>query len=297
MSNSKEIHLSIIVPVSGSGDRILDLGKWFVVQPRIKVRLIIVEDNLDYQTKIELDRQLSSFDGLVEIIRITGSFGNPGGSRNVGIEKIKDGFVAFWDCDDMPNFSEIEEGLQHFDINEYDYLVGNFLVQDCETGKMSQNRIDVSEFANNLWKLSLEPGLWRFVFRREVLNNLRFQEISMGEDQLFLGSAITQSSRGVFFSQNFYTYRTKLKGQLTASRSKVLMLRSAVELIGASRVHENNLVMRHMRIRMLITLLLKGNRESLKFAAKELNKIAFENNQIMEILRVVFFTLYKCGPL
>ena len=83
----------------------------------------------------------------------------------------------------------------------------------------------------NLLYIARAPGLWRFCFRREIIENLRFDNSLMGEDQLFLLDTKFWNLNFISSSSIFYKYFSNADLSLTSSK---FALRESAETLAKS---------------------------------------------------------------
>jgi glycosyltransferase involved in cell wall biosynthesis len=256
--------LSLVVPVSGDSNRIKRFGSWFESSGLISIEVIIVEDNLRIETQLELERQLSDFPREISVARIAGNFGNPGDARNAGLAKITGEWVAFWDSDDLPNLAVVEEILIEPESRVADFIYADFLISNDASKKTSQNKFASRISSVDLSLVALEPGIWRFVFKRNILGSTRFPPFKMGEDQLFISRLELHNRKGRYVKKNIYTYFRGQLGQLTENINRVKYLESSLsEHFLLLKMRPSKFV-KLVVLRQSITLIAKGN-YSLKF--------------------------------
>ena len=240
--------LTIVIPVAKMAGRLDNLRHSLVGIPKSGVEVILVDDQQDEETGTELSEIISEL-GNKQILKITGKFGNPGAARNAGLAISSGIWVTFWDSDDKgfadSVFSELEQVGENI----------NCVIGQYQQHSVTRNETFSSESINNLSQIPKSPGIWRFVFRN---NNLKaFQELSMGEDQVFIAENLTRQDTIKFSEKHFYQYTTGNAFQLTTSKSKISDLRMAAKIINElhnSGVVSNPDLLLEMYIRMHIAI-------------------------------------------
>jgi len=86
----------------------------------------------------------------------------------------------------------------------------------------------------NLQAVGTQPGLWRFIFAKELISGLQFTNSKMGEDQEILVQVMTKNPKISFTEINSYQYCVSRKGQLTGDKSNIPHLMGTVERINSS---------------------------------------------------------------
>jgi hypothetical protein len=95
------------------------------------------------------------------------------------------------------------------------------------TGEI-ERKYTPTENGDKLRQISINPGIWRFIFRTSKYGNLQFGSGTMGEDQLFL-ARINLSEEEIFLvEQDFYQYAVNVTGQLTSEKHRVAELRKLI---------------------------------------------------------------------
>lgn len=198
--------LTVIVPVSRMSGKLQNLTSWVIGAPEEKVAIIIVHDKRDQSTGDEL-REMIYKSGQSNILLLEGAFGSPGKARNEGIPYVKTEWVCFWDSDDCPKICETIKVLENIS-KDPDYIICNF---------STNNRGVIKQFDHkqNICRVALNPGLWRIIFRFTKIKTVRFPELSMGEDLVYLSSICITSGKIFFSEESTYTYFMGLENQLT----------------------------------------------------------------------------------
>jgi len=106
--------------------------------------------------------------------------GGPGGARNLALNSglIRGEYVAFWDSDDLPILSNLQKELARDD--SADVIIGSYQTENSKKGKIKLVREPLG-----LFSLTLGIGLWRMLFRAEFIDAIRFENLLLGEDQLY----------------------------------------------------------------------------------------------------------------
>ena len=203
---TREFVLTVIVPISRMAGKLENLKTWIDLIIGTNIKVILVHDFQDNDTGKELIEFIDSI-RTQQIVFIEKYFGSPGLARNAGLALADTKWCCFWDSDDIPN---IEKTISNIGNSRpgTEVIISNFKIVS------SQNSIVVNHYSN-LDYVALNPGLWRMVFKTELVKDEKFLDLRMGEDQIFLLD-IDISKRNVEFSKEItYTYITDIEGQLT----------------------------------------------------------------------------------
>lgn len=205
--------ISIICPVRNMSGRLQNLEKWMhelSQNPRVEVVIVLdcSEDNTENELRGICKRYPST-------ILIQGSYGNPGSARNAGLEVCTGNWVSFWDCDDQPNTNEYLKLIQQIEKINPEISFGRYRILNENSGSVIEAPLWTSAKEKNLSIVAQNPGIWRIVFSRELLEGILFKPLRMAEDQIFIAEAIVKAHKVNFFGNNVYTYFTGSENHLT----------------------------------------------------------------------------------
>lgn len=155
--------------------------------------------------------------------------GGPSSARNLALDLAHGEFICFVDSDDilLPGF--FREAMSAFDsetsavfgktewVNEDGSLVKTNVAENNSSVKdyVFHNDGDRTEFIrtaskwknNEDFKLGIQSELWCKIFRKSVIENIRFNEdILIGEDQLFTTQAILKCDKIKIVDSCWYRY-------------------------------------------------------------------------------------------
>jgi hypothetical protein len=134
-------------------------------------------------------------------------------------------WIAFWDSDDSPNLEGFINLVKLGTQNNLDFAAGRF--QFCSDANPKLMRTPVK---TNDWKkdVAFNPGLWRFVFRKESLKGVKFSERRLGEDQEFLMDYNYEEKHGKLFDITTYSYFTGDSRHITSEPVDIKKFESLV---------------------------------------------------------------------
>ena len=221
MKFSPETTLSVAVPVHNMAGRLqnLEFGMRESFDSELPIEFTLVHDGVDMATEKELKSLAKKFKATYIQVNLR----SPGLSRNVALETIKSPWVTFWDCDDLGHPQEVYQAISNV-IPSAQAIIGAFKQIDTNIGIESR----AYKNPHNLNALMINPGIWRWVFKREFIGRVRFPKTSMGEDQVFLASLHLKMSDIQFSDNCFYSYFTNVEEQLTSDKSRISELRESI---------------------------------------------------------------------
>jgi glycosyltransferase involved in cell wall biosynthesis len=197
----------------------LDFFKSWVIQAQLhSIFLVIVHDWRDENTESELIAFLATIDSD-RFVFLSSEYGSPGSARNAGMKIMKGQWLTFWDSDDLPDLENVMRAIRQSQIGD-EVLVGSFQRIDSACKVLSSESMDLD------WRKSVarNPGLWRMIFRKEIVGQVAFTNSLMAEDQLFLIKYRIFDRQIRIFNENFYSYQVMQQDQATRNRRSLLDL-------------------------------------------------------------------------
>ncbi len=227
------------------------------------IEVILVHDLTDNQTGEELREMCSSF-GNTQLIE--GKYGNPGSARNAGLEISLGRWVVFWDSDDEPNVPNFLATLDLMQQSQSDLGIATYAAYDEISNIRAKPNRWSHELEIDFQTLALNPGIWRIVFSREVLEEILFCPLRMAEDQIFICEALVKARNVKFVDNLNYTYFTGSSHHLTrnfdALQDLLPAFKKTIELLHKN--DKSNLIqfMSIVAARQLVSGLRYGNRKT-----------------------------------
>jgi succinoglycan biosynthesis protein ExoO len=253
-------NLSVVVPIGNFEDHLNSITAIIEGARDIHAELILVVDSQSKSVQTLAESLLSQLRAVGCVATVECK--NPGGARNKGLELATKDWVAFWDCDDLPNLTGLLEMVLKAEKEVCELAIGSYEVQTLSTGQI----VEVPTSEKN-WQIEvgLNPGIWRFAFKRELIGSTNFPNLNMGEDQIFLQRILAKNPRVLIYKEPVYKYRIGVRNQLTSIASKILDLAEANRIakleLGKNGVH--NQVIKTMIARQSLTLSKQTNLPSI----------------------------------
>ena len=221
-----QVDVTVVIPVSLMANKLQGLTEILDQLISRGIEVIVVHDFQDETTSSQLTTISNSRIDSRSFLLVEGRYGGPGSARNAGLQKATRKYVTFWDSDDlvyMPNFMEfIKEVLK----KESDIGIAEFVLKKQEEYKSFP--IKGETFSDVYRFLAIYPGLWRYMFKRENIDGLKFINSRMGEDQVFIARALKCSQSIHLFHKPVYEYQVAGEGQLTSNPKNLIYLISSL---------------------------------------------------------------------
>jgi succinoglycan biosynthesis protein ExoO len=212
-----------------------------LAQEGIGVEVVVVDDCSSDGTAAIAD---SIRDERVRVVRLDRNRG-PGGARNAGLDAARGRWVAVLDADDTVRPDRMARLLQRAEAAGSEIVVDNIEVIDEAAGTsmpmftaqrlQAMPRMTLAEFiaGNLLFEQKFSLGYMKPVVRRDFIeaHALRYvQTLRIGEDYLFLASALAAGGSCAVEPEPFYAYRIR-----PGSISRVLELRHVEAMLEADK--------------------------------------------------------------
>ena len=263
-------NLTVVIPVRNMAGKLRDLEFAIAAALRAGFRLIVVHDGSDDQTGVDLHEiyKRQNHQGL-ELI--TGVYNSPGGARNAGVKKVTTDWLTFWDADDSPIVENLSELYRIVEISNADVGIGSYA--DTNSLKLSESNLYRSEHLD-LNAIALSPGIWRMIFRTELIVNSPFKSLLLAEDQILLSEIRLTERKIVFSNAIVYNYLSGNPGSLTGKNRKIDDLIEATSYILKDSKNEVTTSQKEFNWVMLakqyLTIFKYGNIKNRIFAAQKL---------------------------
>lgn len=210
------------------------LEKWISEADKL-IEVIIVHDYRDQQTLEELTI-LSRKYGF-EIIN--GVYGSPGAARNAGLQKASKNWTIFVDSDDVPEMSHFIKMIQNAENQRCEISAGSYSVKDSKTELKLWQSIVPKDLRKQVKYFGTDPGIWRYAFKRSLISNITFPNLSMAEDIVFLSFVHTKKP-SIFVSEDIvYNYYRNDPRQLTSRKFLHEDALGSLEILSKNREFAN----------------------------------------------------------
>ncbi len=287
--------LTIVIPVRRMAGKLKQLEVSISEALLAGYNVIVVHDKADEDTEVEL-RLLAEKQKLARIQLITGVYNSPGGARNAGTMKVRTKWVTFWDADDRPVVENLTKLYEILKGSDADIGVG---------GYKEINSIDPTGFRTHLNEsldlnsIALAPGIWRMIFRTELIMESPFKKWLLAEDQVLLSDLKIAKRKIVFSNVVIYNYLSGNPESLTGQNRKIEDLVGSISHIQFNIENEVNFFQREfdwiMLAKQSLTLLKYGSNRNRIFASRQLSRFALRAP--WKSRQAIFLFIFRKGRL
>lgn len=204
--------LSVIVPVYNTGKYLLPLIESILGQTYRNIEVILVDDGSSDGSGVICD-EFAKKDERVKTIHTRNS--GQSSARNIGLEIATGDLIAFADHDDLLH-------PQMYEIMVHTMFENNMPVCICDYASLQHEQFDeitfnnkeaetilisCEEWLNGFFEPTWRTPIWNKLYRKEVVENIRFGNLHLGEDNLFSYQVFKESRKAVFVHKTLYFQR------------------------------------------------------------------------------------------
>lgn len=219
------IKLSIVIPVYNTEKYLQKCLDSIFMQNFTNFEVICVDDG-------STDNSLEILARYKDITVIKQTNKGSGVARNLGLQQAKGEYVLFMDSDDWLVDGALEKIIHEAKNLDLDILIFGGKIYSkgrLRCGRYSVNKIpkkyrnrvfSKQEFKDEIFKFP--STAWTKLYKRDFLikNNIRFQEIFVGQDQLFFVDSMLKSERIAVLDEDLYCYWKRRPGSVTSNKHK-----------------------------------------------------------------------------
>lgn len=202
--------LTTIIPIGNLNKDLSNLLNIRKLAIKNRVKVIFVLDDKGVKNHHEAVKILKQeAEECIEVLIFGGK--NPGGARNMGLNSAISEWVHFCDSDDEPDFAEMMRIISDYSMPKADIYVCNYRIVSSKGGLIQR-----SGKTRNLFDVAMNPGLWRWVIKRNCLVGMEFPEGRLGEDQVFIARFLSGNPKvQLLGKREIYSYFVNDQHSLT----------------------------------------------------------------------------------
>lgn len=207
--------VSIIVPVYQVEKYIKQCIESILAQTFTDFELILVDDGSKDKSGQICD-EYAIKDERVKVIHQKNS--GVANARNNGIACADGSYLCFVDADDRVEATMIERCVSCIKENDADILRHGHIVELWKDEKcVNEEKISAPNFSNTLshsqiadkmeqfWQ-NCSNYVWNYFFKKKVIENVKFPDIKVSEDHIFVLKALEKCEKICFLSEEPYHY-------------------------------------------------------------------------------------------
>lgn len=246
------VNVSVVIPFYNVGDYLGECLESIVNQTLRDIEIICINDG-STDGSLKIVEEFASSDDRIKIF----SQENKGvsASRNRGISLSSGDYIYFMDSDDILDLNALEELYDFSKSNDLDILIFKLISFYDETGeKFTMNYYEMpflKPFERKVFNykdvgpkaLNIAVSPPGKLFKREIIQSIRFFEGLIFEDNLFFAEAMIKSQRVSFLDEYFYNRRIRSNSLTTSKTIKtadtITMANKVIDLFKRENIYED----------------------------------------------------------
>ena len=199
---------SVIIPVFNSSDKLRPCLDSLAAQTCADWEAVCVDDGSTDMSPAILE-EAAKCDSRIRVLRKAN--GGVASARNLALEHVRGEWIVFLDADDVlaPDaFSLLSRARAQFPASEVVCFGTRLISHDAGLlDWVSSESARIDDVSVRLPNVLLELGMWTRAYRRDLLAGLRFPPYCVGEDLVFMISAMLRARSAAKVSAALYGYR------------------------------------------------------------------------------------------
>lgn len=206
--------VSVIMPVYNAEKYLSEAIESVLNQMYTNFELLLINDRSTDNSK-KICKEYSKKDSRIVLLENNSENHGPGPTRNIGLDYATGEYVYFMDADDWADeellqcaVSRIQE--TNADIVQfgaiYERYDGNRSEQYFWSGKEILTKDEIKRDFFYYWKEN-RNSLWMHLFRKKVVEAIRFENIIIGEDICYIMDALCNTEKIAYIAKSLYHYR------------------------------------------------------------------------------------------
>ena len=206
--------VSIIMPVYNAEKYLKEAIESVLKQTYLEFELLLINDRSTDNSK-EICQEYSKKDRRIVLLENDSAIHGPGPTRNIGLDHAMGEYIYFMDADDwiedcllkcaVNRMQETNADIVQFGVI-YEYSDGNNPEQYFWGGKDLLTKDKIKKDFSAYWKEN-RNSLWMYLFRREKVKTIRFEDIIIGEDISYIMDALSNADKIAYIKKALYHYR------------------------------------------------------------------------------------------
>ena len=232
------IKVSVIVPVYNTENYLEKCLDSLVKQTLKDIEIIVINDCSTDNSKKILEKYKNKYNNI-KLINNTKNKGI-GYNRNLGIEKAKGKYVSFIDSDDYVEHNMLEEMYNKAEKENLDIVMCNFykmLEKDDGTTIEISSKHQIPFFENTALidrprlLLDVELAPWNKIFKKDLINDIRFPQDIKYEDTVFVVKAMAKAKTIGMIDKKFNYYLVRNTSETGVMDKKVFDILTITKMI------------------------------------------------------------------
>lgn len=206
--------VSIIMPVYNAEKYLNEAIESILNQTYTNFELILINDASTDNSK-EICMEYSEKDSRIVLLENNSVNHGPGPTRNIGLDHATGKYIYFMDADDWADNNLLECAVDRIQETNADIIQFGAVYERCNQKKSEQyywpgkdilTKDEIKKDFFYYWREN-RNSLWMHLFRKEVIETIRFENIIIGEDISYIMDALSNADKIAFIAKVLYHYR------------------------------------------------------------------------------------------
>ena len=225
--------VSIILPVYNVERYLPQCIQSIIEQTFSEIEIILVDDGSTDRSPLICDT-FAERDDRIKVIHQTN--GGAAKARNTGMDNSTGDYIMFIDSDDWIEKNTVKELLTLLKTSQCDIVMCQF-IDEYVNGNEKHNYIDKEGVFSNVDIARKMLMRWEYLisccklYRREVLENVRWVEGHCIDDEFFTYKAIINANRIRLCRNYLYHYRQRKSSAMGNEKKKFERLRDQIDFV------------------------------------------------------------------
>ena len=206
--------VSVIMPVYNAEKYLGEAIASVLRQTYADFELLLINDASTDRSK-EICMEYAKKDDRIVLLENDSEFHGPGPTRNIGLDHATGEYLYFMDADDWIDDRLLEYAVNRMretnaDIVQFGISIeqknGENYLEFCWSGKDALTKNEIQEDIIHFLQKNRISLVLQF-FRREIVKNIRFENIISGEDLSYVMDALCNVEKIAYLAKILYHYR------------------------------------------------------------------------------------------
>lgn len=206
--------VSVIVPVYNAEKYLKEAIDSVLNQTYTDFELLLINDRSTDNSK-EICKEYTQKDNRILLLENNTENHGPGPTRNIGLDNATGEFIYFMDADDWIDKTLLETCIDRMRETNADIVQFGIICQQDGVNELlvyyrkEKDLLTREEIKNDFFEFWNENrlALTLHLFRKEIVNTIRFENIISGEDVCYVTDALANAKMIAYIHKALYYYR------------------------------------------------------------------------------------------
>ena len=206
--------VSVIMPVYNAEKYLSKAIESILNQKYTDFELLLIDDRSDDSSK-EICRDFCERDSRIALLENNSETHGPGPTRNIGLDYATGEYVYFMDADDWADEELLQCAVNRMQETNADIVQFGVIYERYDetcseqyfwSGKDILTKDEIKRDFFYYWKEN-RNSLWMHLFRKKVVEAVRFENIIIGEDISYIMDVLCNTEKIAYIAKALYHYR------------------------------------------------------------------------------------------